>query len=72
MVKVITDHSAYLLKRLQFHQQRPQYEGNLSLDTHIIDTMAAGATDVGVGDGMPIWYACSSNCPPPSSLFALT
>ena len=56
MVKVITDHSAYLLKRLQFHQQRPQYEGNLSLDTHIIDSMAAGATDV--GDGMPIWYVC--------------
>jgi DNA-binding transcriptional LysR family regulator len=57
VVKVICDHSAYLMKRLQFHQQRPHYEGNLSLDSYLLDSMTSGPADAGVGDGTPVWYA---------------
>lgn len=66
MSKVIADHSAYLVKRLLFHQQRAQYEGNFSLDTFFVNVMAAGH-DLPVGDGTPVWCPL---WPPPTWLLA--
>ena len=50
---VINAYSTYLIKKLQFHQIHPQFEGNFSIDTFIV-TMAENGRAVTFGDGTPL------------------
>eukprot|EP01090_Pellita_catalonica_P016946 TRINITY_DN5010_c0_g1_i1.p1 TRINITY_DN5010_c0_g1~~TRINITY_DN5010_c0_g1_i1.p1 ORF type:complete len:926 (+),score=176.67 TRINITY_DN5010_c0_g1_i1:282-3059(+) len=50
MASVIKAYSEYVVKKLKFHSQNPNYEGNYSMDSYIVTIMEAGLS-LNVGDG---------------------